>query len=78
MGRRFVPFLLVLAVCAAIVVERADSAPTKTCEAGYSPCLPRVADLNCGDIAESKKPIRVTGPDPYRLDGDGDGWGCEP
>ncbi|MDX6407105.1 MAG: hypothetical protein QOE13_176 [Gaiellaceae bacterium] len=48
------------------------------CQPGYSPCLPRVADLNCSDIAESKKPIRVTGTDPYRLDGDGDGWGCEP
>jgi hypothetical protein len=35
-------------------------------------------DLNCSDIAASKKPIRVTGSDPYRLDGDGDGWGCEP
>lgn len=48
------------------------------CEPGYSPCLPRVADLNCSDIPDSKKPIRVTGSDPYRLDGDGDGWGCEP
>ncbi len=48
------------------------------CQAGYSPCLPRVADLNCADIPESKKPIRVTGNDPYRLDGDGDGWGCDP
>ena len=48
------------------------------CQAGYSPCLPRVVDLNCSDIPESKKPIRVTGSDPYRLDGDGDGWGCEP
>jgi hypothetical protein len=46
------------------------------CEPGYSPCLPRVADLNCGDIDSSKKPIRVTGSDPYRLDGNGDGWGC--
>lgn len=48
------------------------------CEPGYSPCLPRVADLNCSDIPDSKKPIRVTASDPYRLDGDGDGWGCEP
>jgi len=48
------------------------------CEPGYSPCLPRVADLNCNDVPASKKPIRVTGSDPYRLDGDGDGWGCEP
>ena len=48
------------------------------CQAGYSPCLPRVADLNCADIPTSKKPIRVTGSDPYRLDGDGDGFACEP
>jgi hypothetical protein len=48
------------------------------CQPGYSPCLPRVADLNCSDISASKKPIRVTGSDPYRLDGDGDGLACEP
>jgi hypothetical protein len=47
------------------------------CQPGYSPCLPRVADLNCSDIPASKKPVRVTGDDPYRLDGDGDGWGCD-
>jgi hypothetical protein len=46
------------------------------CEPGYSPCLPRVVDLNCADIPASKKPVRVTGSDPYRLDGNGDGWGC--
>lgn len=46
------------------------------CQPGYSPCLPRVADLNCADIPSSKKPVRVTGPDVYRLDGNGDGWGC--
>jgi hypothetical protein len=47
------------------------------CQPGYSPCLPRVADLNCSDIPASKKPVRVTGSDPYRLDGDGDGYGCD-
>ncbi len=47
------------------------------CQPGYSPCLPRVADLNCSDIPASKRPVRVTGSDPYRLDADGDGWGCE-
>lgn len=46
------------------------------CQPGYSPCLPRVADLNCADIPSSQKPVRVTGSDPYRLDGNGDGWGC--
>lgn len=48
------------------------------CQPGYSPCLPRVADLNCSDIPSAKKPVRVTGSDPYRLDGDGDGVACEP
>jgi hypothetical protein len=46
------------------------------CEPGYSPCLPRVADLNCSDIPASKTPVRVTGSDPYRLDANHDGWGC--
>jgi hypothetical protein len=48
------------------------------CQQGYSPCLPRVSDLNCADIAAAKKPIHVTGDDPYRLDADGDGLACEP
>ncbi len=39
------------------------------CQPGYSPCLPRVADLNCSDIPASKKPIRVTGDDPRALQG---------
>jgi hypothetical protein len=48
-----------------------------SCEPGYSPCLPVTSDLDCGDIPDSKKPIHVTGSDPYRLDSDGDGLGCE-
>jgi hypothetical protein len=52
------------------------NATGKGCQPGYSPCLPRVADLNCGDIPASKKPVHVTGSDPYRLDGNGDGLGC--
>ncbi len=47
------------------------------CEPGYSPCLPIVSDLDCDDINDSLKPIHVTGIDPYRLDGDADGYGCE-
>jgi hypothetical protein len=27
--------------------------------------------------AMGKAPVRVTGSDRYRLDADGDGWGCE-
>ena len=51
--------------------------PSGQCEPGYSPCLPITSDLDCGDIDDSLKPIRVTGNDPYRLDADGDGLGCE-
>ena len=47
------------------------------CEPGYSPCLPRVADLNCADIPADKKPVTVTGNDPYGLDRDHNGVGCQ-
>lgn len=47
------------------------------CEPGYSPCLPRVADLNCSEIPADKKPVRVTGSDPYHLDADHNGIGCQ-
>jgi hypothetical protein len=56
----------------------ANNAAGQGCQPGYSPCLPRTADLNCADIPASKRPVRVTGSDPYRLDGDGDGIACEP
>jgi hypothetical protein len=56
----------------------ANNASGTGCQPGYSPCLPRAADLNCSDIPASKRPVRVTGSDPYRLDGDGDGIACEP
>jgi micrococcal nuclease len=46
------------------------------CEPGYSPCLPVTGDLDCADIPASRKRVRVTGSDPYRLDGNGDGLGC--
>jgi hypothetical protein len=54
-----------------------SGAPGPGCEPGYSPCLPVVGDLNCADIPAAKKPVRVSGSDPYRLDGDGDGLACE-
>lgn len=47
------------------------------CAPGYSPCLPIVSDLDCDQIPASKKPVKVTGSDQYRLDDDGDGLGCE-
>lgn len=50
------------------------SAAGRSCAAGYSPCLPRVADVDCAEVGG---PVRVTGSDPYRLDADGDGVGCD-
>ena len=48
------------------------------CHPSYSPCLPIVDDLDCADIrAMGVAPVRVLGSDPYRLDGDNDGLGCE-
>lgn len=72
--------------CAATAVPLAPTptpTPTPTpaaaqCHASYSPCLPIVGDLDCADIrALGVAPVRVLGSDPYRLDGDNDGWGCE-
>ena len=52
--------------------------PSNNCHSSYSPCLPIVADLDCADIrAMGVAPVRVLGSDPYRLDGDNDGLGCE-
>jgi micrococcal nuclease len=49
-----------------------------SCHPSYSPCLPIVGDLDCADIrAMGVAPVRVLGSDPYRLDGDNDGLGCE-
>ena len=48
------------------------------CAAGYSPCLPIRSDLSCDQIERlGKTPVRVRGSDPYEIDGDGDGIGCE-
>ena len=54
-----------------------SSGENGACEPGYSPCLPRVADLNCSEIPADKKPVRVTGSDPYHLDADHNGIGCQ-
>jgi endonuclease YncB( thermonuclease family) len=52
--------------------------PSGNCHPSYSPCLPIVGDLDCADIrAMGVAPVRVLGSDPYRLDGDNDGYGCE-
>ena len=70
--------------------EQATSTPAPTsvptesspeCHPAYSPCLPNLPGdaLNCGNLAASQKPVTILQPgvDPFRLDGDGDGIGCE-
>ena len=49
------------------------------CHPAYDPCLPITGDLNCGDLSTSQKPVRVKDPtnDPYELDREHDGTGCE-
>jgi hypothetical protein len=72
-----------------IVVAKEPPAPppsepssTGTCTPGYSPCLPPASDYDCaGGSGDGPKyvygTVRVTGSDPYGLDSDGDGYGCE-
>ena len=59
----------------------AEPPPSNDCHPAYSPCLPNLSGdaLSCGDIDGSLKPVTVLDPavDPYRLDGDNDGRGCE-
>jgi endonuclease YncB( thermonuclease family) len=58
--------------------SRSQPAVGSGCIAGYSPCLPVTGDLDCADVrALGRAPVVVTGDDPYRLDGDDDGYGCE-
>lgn len=48
------------------------------CHSSYDPCLPIVGDLDCPEVrALGLAPVRVLGSDPYRLDGNHDGIGCE-
>jgi endonuclease YncB( thermonuclease family) len=54
----------------------------RRCTAGYSPCVPPGPDVDCrGGSGNGPRyvdgPVRVTGSDPYELDSDGDGVGCE-
>ena len=81
-------FEFVLPVPARVAVAPAATASTEPtspatgeCHPAYRPCIPyRAGDaLNCGDLGPDQKPVRVlvAGNDPYRLDRDGDGTGCQ-
>lgn len=55
-------------------------APPTDCQ-GYDPCITPGPDVDCaggaGNGPRYTGPVRVTGSDPYGLDSDGDGYGCE-
>ncbi len=59
------------------------AAPTSSCSPGYSPCLPPASDYDCaggsGNGPEYTGTVSVDGSfgDPYDLDRDGDGVGCD-
>jgi hypothetical protein len=63
----------------------ASSSAKKNCTPGYKPCLKKgPSDYDCaggtGNGPAYTKPgvvYKVTGYDPYGLDADNDGWGCE-
>ncbi|HYF45626.1 MAG TPA: lamin tail domain-containing protein [Acidimicrobiales bacterium] len=53
-----------------------------SCTPGYSPCIAPGSDVDCaGGSGNGPRyvdgPVRVSGSDPYGLDSDNDGWGCE-
>lgn len=56
------------------VALRSPAAVTNACLPGYSPCVPQGADLDCNHLNFK---VKVSGTDPFNLDHDGDGWGCE-
>ena len=55
--------------------------PPPTCTPGYAPCLTPVPDYDCsgssGDGPKYTGTVPITGSDPYGLDVDNDGYGCE-
>jgi hypothetical protein len=63
---------------APLVTETNDS---QGCTPGYDPCLPPASDYDClggsGNGPAYTGYVRVTGPDIYDLDRDGDGYGCD-
>jgi cytoskeletal protein RodZ len=68
------------AAAAAAATPPTTSAPN--CTPGYDPCIPPGPDVDCaGGTGNGPRyvqgPITVTGSDPYRLDADHNGIGCE-
>lgn len=63
------------------VATNVETTTTAGCHPAYVECIPhhRGDALNCGDLSSSTKPVRLRDADrdPYDLDSNGDGVGCE-
>jgi hypothetical protein len=64
-------------------IELAQNQPEECHPSYVGKCVPIASDVDCaggeGDgPAYVEGPVRVVGPDVYRLDTDGDGIACEP
>jgi hypothetical protein len=74
---------LVLAGAFALPAPAAKKPPKRACHPSYTgACLdPNAYDYDCaggsGNGPKYTGKVRVVGPDVFRLDADGDGWGCE-
>jgi hypothetical protein len=64
-----------------VQVAAAPGSSGGNCTPGYSPCLPPMSDYDCvggsGNGPGFTGTVSVTGSDPYDLDRDRDGVGCE-
>ena len=79
-GSALAPGSRVTLVVLQVVAEEEPAG--SNCTPGYDPCLPPASNYDCaGGSGNGPKyvegPVRVTGSDPYRLDADHDGIGCE-
>jgi hypothetical protein len=67
---------VVVAVLALVgfVTQNSSSSSSTQCNPNYEPCIPIAPDLSCSEI---QMRVQIIGDDPYELDRDGDGFGCE-
>lgn len=76
---------LFVALCVALslVILPSEAVQSQSgCHPSYDPCVPIASDVDCAGGGGDgpvfvKGPIRVIGPDVYRLDRDGDAIACE-
>jgi hypothetical protein len=65
-----------------VIAKPATTGDDNTDCQGYYPCIRPGPDVDCaGGSGDGPRyisgPVQVTGSDPYGLDSDNDGWGCE-